>query len=46
MNRLAGEEGCGFKVSNQQKPCTVGIDIAVNTLKLKKFAAIDDSAPT
>lgn len=45
MNRLAGEKGCGFKVSNQQKPCTTGVDIATFQMKLKQFASIDECLP-
>jgi hypothetical protein len=46
MNCLAGGEGCGFKVSNQQEPCTVGIDLAKNTLSLKSFAEINEYETT
>jgi hypothetical protein len=44
MNKLAGGEGCGFKVSNKQDPCTVGVDLAANTVSLASFAAVEASA--
>jgi hypothetical protein len=45
MNKLAGGAGCGFKVSNKQDPCTVGVDLASNTVSLKAFCAVEGSAP-
>jgi len=44
MNKLAGGDGCGFKVSNKQDPCTVGVDLATNTVSLASFAAVEASA--
>ena len=42
MNKLAGGDGCGFKVSNKQDPCTVGIDLARNTVPLKTFCRVEN----
>jgi len=44
MNKLAGGSGCGFRVSNKQDPCTVGVDLCANTVPLKTFCAVEDSA--
>ena len=38
MNRLAGGKGCGFAVSNKSDPCTVGVDLAANTVSLDDFS--------
>ena len=46
MNKLAGgKDGCGFRVSNKQDPCTVGVDLCANTVTLKNFCAVEDTAP-
>jgi len=45
MNKLAGGSGCGFKVSNKQDPCTVGVDLASNIISLKSFYAVENSGP-
>jgi len=45
MNKLAGSSGCGFKVSNKQDPCTVGVDLASNIISLKSFCAVENSGP-
>ena len=42
MNKLAGGDGCGFTVSNKQDPCTVGIDLARNTVPLKTFCRVEN----
>jgi len=44
MNKLAGDGGCGFAVSNRQDPCTVGVDIAKNTKTLQEFCSVDPTS--
>jgi hypothetical protein len=43
MNTIAGGNGCGFAVSNSQDPCTVGVDIANNTMSLKDFCGVNQN---
>lgn len=44
MNKLAGGAGCGFRVSNLQDPCTVGVDLCANTVRLSDFCSVEGSA--
>eukprot|EP00639_Heterosigma_akashiwo_P022768 CAMPEP_0206402984 /NCGR_PEP_ID=MMETSP0294-20121207/27361_1 /ASSEMBLY_ACC=CAM_ASM_000327 /TAXON_ID=39354 /ORGANISM="Heterosigma akashiwo, Strain CCMP2393" /LENGTH=180 /DNA_ID=CAMNT_0053860321 /DNA_START=18 /DNA_END=556 /DNA_ORIENTATION=+ len=43
MNLLSGQENI-FQISNNQDPCTQGIDISGNFVSLKDFASVDSPA--